>query len=69
MKLPFFPTIETTYNYTLFGNINGTEFRATWTCSPAEGEPMSDNSTKQISDGVIRKALQEALVAHNNEQI
>jgi hypothetical protein len=53
----FFPTIETTYNYTLFGNINGTEFRATWTCSPAEGEPMSDNSTKQISDGVIRKAL------------
>lgn len=41
----FFPTIETTYNYTLFGNINGTDFRATWTCSPAEGEPLSDNST------------------------
>jgi hypothetical protein len=53
----FFPTIETTYNYTLFGNINGTEFRATWTCSPAESEPISDNSTKQISDGVIRKAM------------
>ena len=53
----FFPTIETTYNYTLFGNINGTEFRATWTCSPAESEPMSDNSTKQISDGVVRKAI------------
>ena len=56
-EAPFFPTIETTYNYTLFGNINGTEFRATWTCSPAESEPMSDNSTKQISDGVMRKAL------------
>jgi len=56
-EAPFFPTIETTYNYTLFGNINGTEFKATWTCSPAEGEPMSDNSTKQISDGVIRKAI------------
>lgn len=56
-EAPFFPTIETTYNYTLFGNINGTEFRATWTCSPAESEAMSDNSTKQISDGVIRKAL------------
>jgi hypothetical protein len=53
----FFPTIETTYNYTLFGNINGTDFRATWICSPAEGEPMSDNSTVQISDGVIRKAM------------
>jgi hypothetical protein len=53
----FFPTIETTYNYTLFGNINGTDFRATWTCSPAEGEPLSDNSTVQISDSVIRKAM------------
>ena len=53
----FFPTIETTYNYTLFGNINGTDFRATWTCSPAEGEPLSDNSTVQIYDDVIRKAM------------
>ncbi len=53
----FFPTIETTYNYTLIGNMNGTDFRATWTCSPAEGEPMSDNSTVQISDNVIRKAM------------
>ncbi|MGI0051722.1 MAG: hypothetical protein ACRD8K_08295 [Nitrososphaeraceae archaeon] len=53
----FFPTIETTYNYTLFGNINGTDFRATWTCSPVEGEPLSDNSTVQISDDVIRKAM------------
>ena len=53
----FFPTIETTYNYTLFGNINGTDFRATWTCSPAEGEPLSNNSTVQISDDVIRKAM------------
>lgn len=53
----FFPTIETTYNYTLFGNIDGTDFRATWTCSPAEGEPLSNNSTVQISDDVIRKAM------------
>jgi len=53
----FFPTIETTYNYTLFGNINGSDFRATWTCSPVEGEPLSDNSTVQISDDVIRKAM------------
>ena len=56
-EAPFFPTIETTYNYTLFGNINGTEFRATWTCSPEGAEAASDNSTKQISDGVIRKAI------------
>jgi hypothetical protein len=56
-EAPFFPTIETTYNYTLFGNIYGTDFRATWTCSPAGGEPTSDNSTVKISDGVIRKAM------------
>jgi len=58
-EAPFFPTVETTYNYTLFGDINGTAFRATWTCSPAggESEPMSDNSTVQISEGVTKKGL------------
>jgi hypothetical protein len=58
-EAPFFPTIETTYNYTLFGDINGTAFRATWTCNPAggESEPMSDNSTVQISEGVTRKGM------------
>ncbi|MDQ4023186.1 MAG: hypothetical protein M3224_05625 [Thermoproteota archaeon] len=58
-EAPFFPTIETTYNYTLFGDINGTAFNATWTCSPAggEAEPMSDNSTVQISEGVTRKGM------------
>src|ERR687889_1165206 len=58
-EAPFFPTIETTYNYTLFGDINGTAFRATWTCSPAGAEetPVSDNSTIQLSQGVIRKSI------------
>jgi hypothetical protein len=58
-EAPFFPTIETTYNYTLYGDINGTAFDATWTCSPAggEAEPMSDNSTVQISEGVTRKGM------------
>jgi hypothetical protein len=58
-EAPFFPTIETTYNYTLFGNINGTAFNATWTCSPAGGDatPISDNSTTQLSQGVTRKSI------------
>jgi hypothetical protein len=57
-EAPFFPTIETTYNYTLFGDINGTAFNATWTCSPAggEAEPISDNSTVNISENVTRKS-------------
>jgi hypothetical protein len=58
-EAPFFPTIETTYNYTLFGDINGTTFNATWTCSPAggEAEPISDNSTVKISENVTRKSM------------
>jgi hypothetical protein len=57
-EAPFFPTIETTYNYTLFGDINGTAFNTTWTCSPAggEAEPISDNSTVNISENVTRKS-------------
>lgn len=55
----FYPTVETTYNYTVFGNINGTDFNATWTCSPAggESEPTSDNSTVEISPNVTRKSI------------
>ena len=54
----FFPTVETTYNYTVFGNINGTAFNATWTCSPGGGESVvSDNSTVEISPNVTRKSI------------
>jgi hypothetical protein len=55
----FFPTVETNYNYTVFGNINGTDFKATWTCSPGGGEatPISDNSTVEISPNVTRKSM------------
>jgi hypothetical protein len=58
-EAPFFPTVETTYNYTLFGVINGTNFRATWTCSSAGGEGtlISNNSTVEISPNVTRKSM------------
>jgi hypothetical protein len=58
-EAPFFPTVETTYNYTVFGSINGTTFNATWTCSPGGGEatPISDNSTVEISSNVTRKSI------------
>ena len=55
----FFPTVLTTYDYRIFGDINGTAFDVTFTCRPAGGEAApSDNSTIQISEGVERKALQ-----------
>ena len=58
-EAPFFPTVETTYNYTLFGDINGADFRATWTCSPAGGEGtlVSDSSTVEVSPNVTRKSM------------
>ena len=58
-EAPFYPTVETTYNYTVFGNVNGTNFRATWTCSPGgrEATPISDNSTVEISPNVTRKSI------------
>ena len=58
-EAPFFPTVETTYNYTVFGSINGTAFNSTWTCSPGGGEsdPISDNYTVEISPNVTRTSI------------
>ena len=51
----FYPTVPTTYNYTVYGDINGTAFRDTFTCSPVgESEPAQDNSTVAVSEGVTR---------------
>jgi len=51
----FYPTVPTTYSYTVYGDINGTTFRDTFTCRPAgESEPAQDNSTIIVSDGVTR---------------
>ncbi|MDR4490471.1 MAG: hypothetical protein R2685_06160 [Candidatus Nitrosocosmicus sp.] len=55
---PFYPTIPTTYNYRIFGDINGTNFDVTFSCSTGgEAGSVSDNSTVQISQGVERKAI------------
>jgi hypothetical protein len=54
----FYPTIQTTYSYRIFGDINGTSFDQTFACNPAGGEAAEpDNSTVQISQDVVRKAL------------
>ena len=53
----FYPTIATTFDYRIFGNINGTNFDATFSCSPAGEQRASDNSTVDISENVVRKAL------------
>ncbi len=54
----FYPTVATTYSFRVFGDINGTSFDQTFACNPAGGEATkSDNSTVQISQDVVRKAL------------
>jgi hypothetical protein len=55
----FYPTIQTTYNYRIFGNVSGIPVDLTFTCAPggvAEGN-APDNSTVKISDQVTRKGL------------
>ncbi len=55
---PFYPTIATTFDYRIYGDIDGTAFDVTFSCNPAGGEAaQSDNSTVQISEGVERNAL------------
>ncbi|MGH9984355.1 MAG: hypothetical protein ACRD8W_10415, partial [Nitrososphaeraceae archaeon] len=52
----FYPTVATTYSYTIYGDINGTMFKDTFNCRPAgESQPVQDNSTVNLSDGVTRK--------------
>jgi hypothetical protein len=54
----FYPTIATTYSFRIFGDINGTSFDQTFACNPTLGEDSPpDNSTVQISQDVVRKAL------------
>jgi len=54
----FYPTISTTYNYRIFGDINGTNFDVTFSCNPAGGDAAQpDKSTVQITENVVRKAL------------
>jgi len=52
----FYPTVETTYNYRLFGTINNVTISFDFQCQTAEGEGQQDNSTKQVSEGVTQKA-------------
>jgi hypothetical protein len=56
----FYPTIETTYNYRLFGTINNVTVNFDFQCQTTEGEGNQDNSTKQISEGVVQKAQRGA---------
>jgi hypothetical protein len=54
----FYPTIPTTYDYRIFGDINGTNFDVMFSCTPAGDKAApSGNSAIEISENVIRKAL------------
>lgn len=55
----FYPTVATTFDYRIYGNTNGTNFDATFSCQPSGGESAPpDSSTVDISENVVRKALQ-----------
>ncbi len=55
---PFYPTVQTTYNYRVFGTINDTPVNLTFTCSAAgEAGAEPDSSEVPISEGVVRKGI------------
>ena len=55
---PYYPTVQTTYQYRLTGTINNTPVELPFTCTTglAEGQ-TGDNSTVKISNGVERKSM------------
>ena len=55
----FFPTVQTTYHYRIFGNISNTPISLNWSCSPmsVSEDAVVSNSTVKISDNVVRKAV------------
>jgi hypothetical protein len=58
-EAPFYPTVATTITYRVFGTINNTPVDLTFTCSPAgEAGDIADNSTVQISEGVVRRGIE-----------
>ena len=59
-EAPFYPTVATTYTYRLFGTINNTPVDLAFTCTPTgeAGEAAPDNSTEQVSEGVVRKGIE-----------
>jgi hypothetical protein len=59
-EAPFYPTVATTLTYRLFGTINNTPVDLTFTCTPTgeAGAAAADNSTVQISEGVVRKGIE-----------
>ena len=59
-EAPFYPTVTTTISYRLFGTINNTPVDLTFTCTPTgeAGAAAADNSTVQVSEGVVRKGIE-----------
>lgn len=53
----FFPTVQTTYNYRVFGNVSNIPISLVWTCSPGsvDENTVISNSSVKISDNVVLK--------------
>lgn len=51
----FIPTVETTYNYRVFGTIDNSSVNLTFTCLTGEvSESAEDNSQVKVSDSITR---------------
>ncbi len=52
----FYPTIQTTYSFRIFGTVNKTPVSVTFDCNPSGQAPADDNKMTKISDGVTQKS-------------
>ena len=70
-EAPFYPTVETTYNYTVFGNINGTDFRLLGLVAPVEGKQHLFQIIPQLKyhQMLQENQLWEALDVHYQSQM
>ena len=58
-EVAFYPTVPTTFTYRIFGTINNTPVDLTFSCTPiGEVGATANNSTVQISQGVVRKGIE-----------
>lgn len=54
-KAAFYPTVETTYSYRVFGELENTPVNLTFSCTPAgHARAEEDTSEVPVSDGVVR---------------
>jgi len=52
----FYPSIETTYAFRIFGNVGNVPINLSFPCNPSGQSPATDSAMVNVSDGVTQKS-------------